>query len=102
VSVSITGHWLIGYVAHNRGSRHWHIESAGVQGYNIPFMALLTMGENWHNNHHAFPGSAKLGLKPGELDPGWCVLRGLERLGLAWELRTPDSLPPRPELKALG
>lgn len=101
VSVSITGHWLIGYLAHNEGSRNWHVEGAGVQGYNIRFMALLTMGESWHNNHHAFPGSSKLGLKAGELDPGWLVLRGLERLGLAWGLQIPDSLPPRLELKAL-
>ena len=58
VSASITGHWLIGHFAHNGGPRNWHIEGAGVQGYNIPFTALLTMGENWHNNHHAFPEPA--------------------------------------------
>jgi stearoyl-CoA desaturase (delta-9 desaturase) len=101
VSVSITGHWLIGYLAHNGGPRNWHIEGAGVQGYNIPFTALLTMGENWHNNHHAFPGSAKLGLKHGELDPGWLVLCLLKRLGLVWDVRTPEQLTPRTEVKPL-
>jgi stearoyl-CoA desaturase (delta-9 desaturase) len=60
------------------------------------------MGESWHNNHHAFPGSARLGLAPGEWDPGWWTLRLLERCSLAWDLRLPESLPPRPELRPLN
>ena len=76
----MTGHWLVGYFAHNRGPRSWHIEGAGVQGYNVPYCGLITMGEAWHNNHHAFPGSARLGLRDGETDPGWWVLlRAAER-----------------------
>ena len=63
VAASVTGHWLVGYFAHNRGPRSWHIEGAGVQGYNVPYCGLITMGEAWHNNHHAFPGSARLGLR---------------------------------------
>ena len=59
------------------------------------------MGEAWHNNHHAFPASARLGLKQGEADPGWWVLRALRRLGLVWNLRTPETLPHRPNLRAL-
>ncbi len=98
VSVSILGHWLIGYFAHNSGHREWDVEGAAVQGYNVPFAALLTMGESWHNNHHAFPGSAKLGLHAGQWDPGWWVLKLLERLGLAWDIVTPDMLPERAEL----
>lgn len=98
---SLTGHWLVGYLAHNRGGRTWHIERAAVQGYNVRGFALLTMGENWHNNHHAYPDSARLGLKPGEWDLGWLVLRGLERAGLAWNLATPEKLPARPERVAL-
>ena len=74
VAASVTGHWLVGYFAHNRGPRSWHIEGAGVQGYNVPYCGLITMGEAWHNNHHAFPGSARLGLSKGETDPGWWVL----------------------------
>lgn len=98
VSVSIIGHWLIGYFAHNRGHRDWHVKGAAVQGHNIPWTALLTMGENWHNNHHAFPGSAKLGLKNGQWDPGWWVLLGLKRLKLVSHLITPEHIDNRPEL----
>jgi stearoyl-CoA desaturase (delta-9 desaturase) len=59
------------------------------------------MGEAWHNNHHAFPASARLGLQPGEIDPGWWVLGALERLGLVSNLKTPEMLPHRPNLVAL-
>jgi stearoyl-CoA desaturase (delta-9 desaturase) len=59
------------------------------------------MGEAWHNNHHAFPGSARLGLDEGEIDPGWWVLVALEKLGLVWGAKTPEALPRRPNLVAL-
>ena len=101
VAASVTGHWLVGYFAHNRGPRSWHIEGAGVQGYNVPYSGLVTMGEAWHNNHHAFPGSARLGLGAGETDPGWWVLMALETLGLVWNVKTPEMLPHRPNLVAL-
>jgi fatty-acid desaturase len=87
VAVCVTGHWFIGYMAHNNGGRHWHVEGASVQGYNIKFAALITMGENWHNNHHAFPGSALLGVEPGQMDPGWWVLMVLKKLGLVWNIK---------------
>jgi fatty-acid desaturase len=102
VAASVTGHWLVGYFAHNRGARSWHIEGAGVQGYNVPYCGLVTMGEAWHNNHHAFPASARLGLKPGECDPGWWVLCALARSGLVWNVKTPEVLPERPNLVPLG
>ncbi len=98
VSVSIFGHWLIGHFAHNTGGRSWHVDGAAVQGFNVPFAAIVTMGESWHNNHHAYPGSARLGLEAGQWDPGWWVLKLLERLGLVAGLVTPDVLPPRSEL----
>lgn len=98
VSVSITGHWLIGYFAHNHGPQDWIVEGAAVQGHNIPFCGLVTFGECWHNNHHSYPESARLGLHSGQMDPGWWVLRAFERLGWVSNLKTPDDLPPRPEL----
>ena len=98
VSVSIFGHWLIGHFAHNTGGKDWHVTGASVQGYNVPWSALLTMGESWHNNHHAFPGSAKMGLEKSQWDPGWWVLLGLQRLRLVSNLVTPAALDARPEL----
>jgi fatty-acid desaturase len=95
--VSLTGHWLVGYLAHNRGGKTWHIEGAAVQGYNVPGFALLTMGESWHNNHHAFPESSRLGLGRGEWDMGWLALKLFARLGWVWNLATPETLPPRKE-----
>jgi fatty-acid desaturase len=55
----------------------------------VRFTSLLTMGECWHNNHHAFPRSARLGLAPGEWDPGWWALQAMRRAGLVWGLRLP-------------
>ncbi|MFT6101458.1 MAG: stearoyl-CoA desaturase (delta-9 desaturase) [Arenicella sp.] len=101
VSVSIIGHWLIGYFAHNHGHRDWHVEGAAVQGHNIKWTALLTMGECWHNNHHAFPASAKLGLEQGQWDPGWWTLIALEKLGLVKDLVTPEKIQTRDELVRL-
>jgi stearoyl-CoA desaturase (delta-9 desaturase) len=101
VATSVSGHWLVGYFAHNRGARSWAVQGAGVQGYNVPYCALITMGESWHNNHHAFPSSARLGLKAGERDPGWWVLMLLARLGLVWGIKTPDTLPRRANLLPL-
>lgn len=66
------------------------------------FTSLLTMGECWHNNHHAFPGSARLGLQPGEWDPGWWALQALRRIGLVWSPKLPADLPTRPELRMVS
>ena len=99
VAVSITGHWLIGYCAHNRGQRSWHVSGASVQGHNIRFCGLITFGECWHNNHHAFPGSAKLGLEPGQFDSGWWVLVLMRKLGVAHDIKLPADLPHRLELQ---
>ncbi|MBX3653771.1 MAG: acyl-CoA desaturase [Ramlibacter sp.] len=102
VTACVLGHWLIGYFAHNHGQMHFEVRGAAVQGRNIPFTSLLTMGECWHNNHHAFPGSACLGLYPGEWDPGWWVLSLLRRAGLVYSVRLPEDLPTRPELACLS
>lgn len=49
---------------------------------NIWWVAVLALGEGWHNNHHASPGSAKSGLKPLEIDPSWLVIALMKKLGL--------------------
>ena len=98
VFLSLTGHWLIGYFAHNQGPRSFLVQGAGVQGYNVPKAGFVSMGEAWHNNHHAFPASARLGLHEGEVDIGWQVLVLLQRFGLVWDVKTPESLPHRASL----
>jgi fatty-acid desaturase len=102
VSVCVTGHWLIGHFAHREGHQTWLVEGAAAQGYNVRLATFISMGENWHNNHHAFPGSARMGLLPGELDPGWWLIRTFAALGLAWDVKTPDDLPARPGLRRLA
>jgi len=52
-------------------------------------VAALVLGEGWHNNHHAFPSSARHGLERRQVDVSWLVIRGLERLGLVWNVRRP-------------
>jgi fatty-acid desaturase len=102
VAVVNIGHWLIGYFAHNQGGLDWYVGSAGVQGYNVPCVGLITMGESYHNNHHAFPGSAKLGLYKGQVDVGWYVLLLFKKLGWVWEVKLPRDLEPRPGLEYRG
>lgn len=99
VTISLTGHWLVGYIAHNTGTQDYIVDEAAVQGYNVPALGLITMGEAWHNNHHAFPESARLGLTWKQLDPGWWVLSVLRRIGLVWNVRLPENLPPRKKLR---
>ncbi|ESP94379.1 acyl-CoA desaturase [Pseudoalteromonas luteoviolacea] len=100
VVISVGGHWLVGYFAHNQGERTWKVEGAAVQGHNIRLAGFLSMGEAWHNNHHAFPGSAMLGLYKDEPDPGWWVLNALSNLGIVTDIKLPEHLPQRSELIA--
>ena len=53
---------------------------------NLGWLALPTLGEAWHNNHHAFPTSARHGLRPWQLDISGLVIAGLERVGLIWDV----------------
>ncbi|KKE83714.1 fatty acid desaturase [Pseudoalteromonas luteoviolacea S4047-1] len=98
IVISVGGHWLIGYFAHNQGDKTWEVEGAAVQGHNIRMAGLLSMGEAWHNNHHAYPGSAMLGLYKDEPDPGWWVLNALHNLGIVKNIKLPEQLPVRTEL----
>jgi fatty-acid desaturase len=99
VTVSVTGHWLVGHFAHRQGHQSFVVDGAAVQGYNVRIAGLISMGESWHNNHHAFPGSARLGLHDDEIDIGYWVIEVFERFGLVWDIVTPDRLPHRAALR---
>ena len=95
VALTVHGHWFIGHLAHRRGPQSWHVNGAGVQAHDVPWAGLITMGEAWHNNHHAFPGSARIGLREGQSDWGYVFIKAMERLGLAWNICLPSDMPKR-------
>lgn len=101
ITVSLFGHWMVGHFAHRRGHQGWHIDGLPVQGYNLPGLGILTFGENWHGNHHAFPHSARLGIERGQWDPAYVFIRCLAALGLARDVKGPESVPPREGLRRL-
>ncbi len=102
IAVSLTGHWMVGHFSHRRGHQGWAVDGVAVQGYNIRFISLITFGESWHGNHHAFPGSAHLGIERGQLDPGWWLIKALQFLGLVWDVKEPEHVGEREGLRRLS
>lgn len=98
IFVSLVGHWAVGHYAHKGGQMTWRVDGVAVQGYNLPGLGWLTFGENWHGNHHAFPYSAQLGIAPGECDLGYVLIKILNRMGLAWDIKRPGMETERPGL----
>src|SRR5262249_15396810 len=82
VAGGILGHWFVGYVSHKIGYVRYGIHGASAEGRNVFFLGVFSFGEGFHNNHHAYPGSARMGVKWYELDAGWFVVRALEVLGV--------------------
>lgn len=80
--------WLVNSASHRYGYRTY---STGDLSTNCWWVALLTLGEGWHNNHHAFPRSARHGLEWWELDLSWIVLSLMEKIGLIKNLRMPTD-----------
>ncbi len=72
--------WLINSASHLRGYRHFKVND---NSRNLWWAALLTYGEGWHNNHHAYPNVAKAGLQWWEVDMTWWAIKILQTLGLA-------------------
>jgi stearoyl-CoA desaturase (delta-9 desaturase) len=75
--------WSVNSVCHFFGKRRFDIEDHST---NVSWLALVSLGESWHHNHHAFPRSAYHGLRPREVDPSGLIIRGMERVGLAWNV----------------
>jgi stearoyl-CoA desaturase (Delta-9 desaturase) len=75
--------WSINSICHFFGRRRFDIEDHST---NVAWLAIPSLGEAWHHNHHAFPRSAAHGLGRWEVDPSAIVIRGLQRVGLAWNV----------------
>jgi stearoyl-CoA desaturase (delta-9 desaturase) len=75
--------WSINSVCHYFGRRRFDVEDHST---NVAWLALPSLGEAWHHNHHAFPRSAAHGLRKRELDVSAAVIAGMEKLGLAWNV----------------
>jgi stearoyl-CoA desaturase (delta-9 desaturase) len=76
--------WLVNSVTHMWGSRRFPTHDMSTNNW---FVALLTFGEGWHNNHHAYPTSSRHGLKWYEVDMNWYGIWTLKMLGLAEQIK---------------
>jgi fatty-acid desaturase len=79
--------WFVNSAAHLWGYRHFKDE----QATNNWWVALLGFGEGWHNTHHAFPTSARHGLRWWELDISWMIISTLHRFGLVSKIKLPPD-----------
>jgi stearoyl-CoA desaturase (delta-9 desaturase) len=80
--------FCINSLSHVRGSRRY---VTGDDSRNNWLLALFTMGEGWHNNHHAFQSSVRQGFKWWEIDASYYILRAFSWLGVVWDLKTPPE-----------
>lgn len=78
--------WSVNSVCHLWGTRPY---VSGDESRNNAVIGVLALGEGWHNNHHAFPSSARHGLQWWQLDIAYWVIRGLVFCRLAWRVRLP-------------
>ncbi|CAN6897600.1 unnamed protein product [Brassica oleracea] len=90
VGVAIGYHvtWLVNSVGHLWGSRSWKTKDTSR---NVWWLSIFTMGDSWHNNHHAFQSSARQGLEWWQIDITWYLIRLFEVLGLATDVKLPTE-----------
>jgi stearoyl-CoA desaturase (delta-9 desaturase) len=87
--------WCVNSICHRWGRRP---NDTRDESRNVWWVGLLSLGEGWHNNHHAKPASALHGWRWYEVDVSGYVIRLLARLGLAWQVVRVQSAPRRPQL----
>jgi stearoyl-CoA desaturase (delta-9 desaturase) len=80
--------FCINSLAHVYGRKRY---VTGDDSRNNWLLALFTMGEGWHNNHHAYQSSVRQGFHWWEIDASYYILQGLSRLGVVWDLKTPTE-----------
>lgn len=90
VRVFITHHitWSINSICHVFGRKEF---ASSDDSRNNWLCGLLGHGEGWHNTHHAFPTSARHGLSWWQFDTSWLIIRGMQLVGLAWNVRLPSE-----------
>jgi stearoyl-CoA desaturase (delta-9 desaturase) len=93
--------WSLNSLCHMFGTSRFNLRD---RSRNIGWMAFLNFGESWHHNHHAFPSSASFGLAWYRIDPGYWLIRFLEIVGLARDVRvpTPEQIGKRAAAARLG
>jgi stearoyl-CoA desaturase (delta-9 desaturase) len=91
VTYGLHATWLVNSATHLWGRRRFVTRDDSTNNW---WVAMLTWGEGWHNNHHAHPVSARHGLAWYEIDMNYIGIRTLEKLGLAWDIKVaklPDA-----------
>lgn len=80
--------FCINSLAHVHGKKRY---VTGDDSRNNWLLALFTMGEGWHNNHHAYQSSVRQGFKWWEIDPTYYILKGLSWIGVVWDMKSPPE-----------
>jgi stearoyl-CoA desaturase (Delta-9 desaturase) len=75
--------WSVNSVCHYLGTRRFDVDDHST---NVAWLAIPSLGESWHHNHHTFPRSARHGLRWWEIDPSALIIAAMERVGLAWNV----------------
>jgi stearoyl-CoA desaturase (delta-9 desaturase) len=80
--------WSVNSLCHLWGGRPYE---CGDMSRNNAVVGVLALGEGWHNNHHAFPSSARHGLRWWQIDVSYWIIRAMALIGLAWKVRLPAA-----------
>jgi stearoyl-CoA desaturase (delta-9 desaturase) len=86
--VGLHATYLVNSATHMWGSRRFLTGDTSTNNF---WVAMLSFGEGWHNNHHAHPQSARHGLAWYEFDLNWYGITALRTLGLAWDIKLPAA-----------
>ncbi|CAN1235674.1 Palmitoyl-monogalactosyldiacylglycerol delta-7 desaturase, chloroplastic [Linum perenne] len=81
--------WLVNSASHIWGTRSWNTNDLSKNNW---WVSIVAFGEGWHNNHHAFQYSARQGLEWWQIDITWYIVKFLEAMGLAHEVKLPNLL----------
>ncbi len=88
--------WFVNSATHKFGYRTYDTPDLST---NCWWVAILAFGEGWHNNHHAQQDAAPAGRRAREIDVTWYVIKAMQRLGLAWDVKLPAAVPPELRLE---